>query len=132
MQSQTNAAYELSPQQKLLFNRNLERTTSGIAVPLQGAEPEKVKHVTQQLLERHEILRTTFQRRTGMKFPFQVVGEECEISWSETDLSSLAERRQREEVSVLLGDRSVINIESGPVFSCTLVKLSAARYVLVM
>src|SRR5262249_48371995 len=132
MQPQMSSAYELSPQQKLLFNRGLEKNACGIALELDDVDPAKVKRVLGQLVERHEILRTHFQRRTGMKFPFQVVRQDSDISWSDADLAGLSAAEQRAKIAELLGDKSKINIESGPVFHATLATLDAHRTVLAL
>ena len=71
--------------------------------------PEAIRKVFEALVARHEILRTRFQRRTGMRFPFQVVGERAELTWEEVDLSALSEDRQKSAISELLYGGSKID-----------------------
>ena len=133
MQSQMSAGYELSPQQRQIFWRQREYTTVGLAILLEGnANVASLREGIQALVDRHEILRTSFQRRAGMKFPFQVVQERAELPWNEIDLSALPDSRQRSRIEELLGDASKINIESGPVVWAGLVKLDAGRHVLAL
>src|SRR5258708_40096335 len=92
MQPQMSTGYELSPQQKLFFERGREAANAGLAVLLGGqGDAGKIRRALQELVGRHEILRTTFQRGAGMKVPFQVGQESAEVAWSELDFSELAE-----------------------------------------
>src|SRR5262249_35985959 len=55
-----------------------------------------------------------------------------DISWSDADLAGLSAAEQRAKIAELLGDKSKINIESGPVFHATLATLDAHRTVLAL
>src|SRR5438128_930601 len=133
MPTQMSAGYELSPQQRQLFAQNREHTVSGVAILLQGkVDPAKARAACRALIERHEILRTSFQRRTGMKFPFQVVGNHGELTWGEVDLSGVNEAEQRLRIEHLLNDSSKIHVEKGVVFHATLTRLGAERNVLAL
>src|SRR6476469_5183568 len=133
MTSQMSAGYELSPQQRQLFAQNRERAVCGVAIQLQGiVDSAKARAACQALIDRHEILRTSFQRRTGMKFPFQVVGERAELCWSEVDLSGKSESEQRSAIDQFLNDSSKIELEKGVVFHATLARLAPGRSVLAL
>src|SRR5437667_3491552 len=133
MQSQMNAGYELSPQQRQVFEQSRENETAGLAILLEGGlDIGELRQVLQVLLNRHEILRTSFQRRTGMKFPFQVVREHDELSWDEIDLSTVPESQQRSSIQELLRDPSNIHFEKGPAFHCSSVKLGRDRHLLAL
>jgi len=133
MQPQMSAAYELSPQQRLFFEQGRESAVAGLAISLQGQiEAGKVRGALQQLLTRHEILRTSFQRRTGMKFPFQVVQEPGTLSWEELALSTLDKAQQIARIQDFLRDSSQIDLEKGPVFHARLATLGADRHVLAL
>ncbi len=128
-----NAGYELSPQQRQVFEQSRENETAGLAILLEGGlDVGELRQVLQVLLNRHEILRTSFQRRTGMKFPFQVVREHDELSWDEIDLSTVPESQQRSSIQELLRDSSNINFEKGPAFHCNSVKLGRDRHLLAL
>src|SRR3954453_14401444 len=131
MSSVTSPGYELSPQQKLFFAQAREKLTAGIAILIEGSiSPGKIRDVVKTLIARHEILRTMFQRRTGMKFPFQVVNEKGDLGWEDIDLSALSTDEQHSRVSALLRDSSWVNIDKGPVVRGQLVKLDSNRHVL--
>jgi hypothetical protein len=133
MSSAMSAGYELSPQQKLFFANAREKLTAGIAILIEGSiSPGKIRDIVQTLIARHEILRTTFQRRTGMKFPFQVVNEKVDLVWEEIDLSAVSTDEENSRVSSVLADSSWLNIEKGPVVRGQLVKLGSNRNVLAL
>jgi len=67
MSSQMSAGYELSPQQKQIFAQKQEHAAAGVPLLFDdGASPEKLKDALTALVERHEIMRSVFPRRTGM------------------------------------------------------------------
>src|ERR1044072_8507278 len=48
-----------------------------------------------EVVSRHEILRTTFQRAPGIKIPFQVISQEAQFFWEFSDLSKLSRSEER-------------------------------------
>ncbi|NEP46232.1 MAG: hypothetical protein F6K35_46360, partial [Okeania sp. SIO2H7] len=78
MVTQTVAGYRLSPQQKHLWllqekNSNYQATCT---IKITGkVEANILKSAIEKIAERHEILRTTFQRRPGIKMPLQVISD---------------------------------------------------------
>ena len=52
---------------------------------------EVLRRALADVVSRHEILRTTFQRAPGIKIPFQVISEEAQFSWEFSDLSKLSQ-----------------------------------------
>jgi amino acid adenylation domain-containing protein len=133
MPSEINAGYELSPQQKLVFRQSPEKQTAGLAILLEGhIETGELRQAIEALITRHEILRTRFQRRTGMRFPFQVVRERAEISWEEIDLSAIDRAGQKSSIEEMLGQGSKIDSEIGSLVACRLVKLDPNRSVLLL
>jgi amino acid adenylation domain-containing protein len=127
-----SAGYELSPQQKQLFAQKQENATAGVALLFHDdTNGEKLRDAVAALVERHEILRSVFQRRTGMKVPFQVLRENGEFRWSEVDLSSIDESEQEGRVRQVL-DSLTVDIENGPVLHASWLKLGASRQVLVL
>jgi amino acid adenylation domain-containing protein len=67
-----------------------------------------------------------------MKFPFQIVGDGAEASWSELDLGGLSEEEQNSRIEELLRSSRGINIEQGPVVAATLVDLGGQRQALAL
>jgi len=127
-----SAGYELSPQQKQIFAQKQENATAGVALLFHdGTKGEQLRDAVTALVERHEILRSVFQRRTGMKFPFQVVRENAEFRWSELDLGATDESEQEGRVRQLVTSVAV-DIENGPLVHANWLKLGGARQVLVL
>ncbi|MGB3292548.1 MAG: amino acid adenylation domain-containing protein [Phormidesmis sp.] len=88
--------------------------------------PERLKETLQRVIDRHEILRTTFHRPAGIKLPFQVIAEESSLSWQTMDLSGLSpEVQQRKIDSFQVG--SVRNESSQAALSACLATLSPQR-----
>ncbi len=123
-------------QQRLWF---LDRLGAGwaynmpAAFRLRGAlDVEALKSSLAEIVQRHEVLRTTFICPKGK--PMQVVSPSGDLSLSFEDLTDLpleqreeeARRRAREEV------RRPFDLVRGPVFRTTLFKLDSSDHVLVL
>ncbi|HEU5401223.1 MAG TPA: condensation domain-containing protein, partial [Terriglobales bacterium] len=96
MQEQTIAGFWLSPQQKLAWKLETEVLHAGArsvcSVAISGAvDPDRLKSAVSAVIARHEILRTTFRRQTGMKLPFQVVLDVDTPVWEDVDCSAQTE-----------------------------------------
>jgi len=92
MQGPVTAGFQLSSQQKQIWKSQGEGhpAMAQLALLLEGPlDVPRLKAALQKLIERHEILRTTFQRSSGMKFPFQVVHESAALKWNEQPAGSL-------------------------------------------
>jgi len=83
MQAKTIEGYQLSPQQKRIWQLQGNQTfCAQVAVKLEGLlNLEKLKTVIANLSRNHEILRTTFQQPVGMKFPLQIINHEETFFW---------------------------------------------------
>ncbi|BAZ11502.1 amino acid adenylation domain-containing protein [Calothrix sp. NIES-4071] len=87
----TLSGFRLSPHQKHLWL--LQKSSSdcitqsriGIAGDI---KPEVLKFVLQQIVSRHDILRTTFHSLPGMKVPVMVVQDSSVFSWREINLKN--------------------------------------------
>ena len=71
--------FRLSPQQRRLWflqqDQSAYRAQCEIAID-GPVEVERLTRVVQEIVDRHEILRTTFQRQPGVRTPVQVIGDE--------------------------------------------------------
>ena len=79
-------------------------------------DPGALKAALRRIVERHEILRTTFQTVPGMKMPLQVASDEPEFAWKEChigDDESLAAVSAQER-------RHEFQLETGPVLRAVL------------
>jgi amino acid adenylation domain-containing protein len=108
------ATFRLSPQQEQLWRRNPDGP--GLAVHCRAsvgsAAETAVREALSRLVERHEILRTTFARRQGLKMPAQRINECSDVAWT-------AE-----------GDAAVPDLDRGPVVHASLSAISDGHGVL--
>ena len=89
MQSLTIQGFRLSPQQKHLWSLQQDsyKYRAQCAIQITGnLHLEFLKLALQEIGDRHEILRTKFDRQPGMKFPLQVISERCNFSWEAIDV----------------------------------------------
>ncbi|HEY9401291.1 MAG TPA: amino acid adenylation domain-containing protein, partial [Pyrinomonadaceae bacterium] len=137
MSSEIIEGFILSPQQKSLWfdQRDSQQFRARCAVLVEGQlETEVLKDAVRLVVNRHEILRTTFQRRPGMTQPFQVIAAEGEKSWQERDLSELSLADQHARIEQLFSAESAreFDLEHGPLVSFSLLTLNERRHVLLI
>jgi len=133
------AGYRLSASQKTLWS--LQQTTESHPFTAFGAiliegplNARRLQQAVEQLVRRHEILRTTFIRPAGIKTPFQVVAEEPRFLWSDVDVSDLEPTEQELRIAEQIAqhrDRHV-DLVDGPVLSLVLIKRAANVQVLLV
>src|SRR4051812_15668116 len=129
--------FRLSPQQRSLWllqenHPELSYRTIG-AVLLEGELQARVlEKALYEMVQRHEILRTTFQRPQGIKTPFQVVSENSHPSWQAVDLSQLTPAQQDNRIEAFLAEERArrFDYERGPLLRVSLFKLSPHRRLL--
>src|ERR1051325_6268830 len=129
--------YRLSPQQKRVWTlqEGSEAYRAKCAVSLAGPlTPEAIKAALLQVINRHEILRTTFRRVPGIKVPLQVVAEAGRWTWETLDLHD--QPRPAQDARVLerfqaIG-RAPFDYEQGPLLRALLVSRSASEQVLLL
>ena len=97
--------FRLSPQQERgwLFACGMQPTRSSAQcrVILSGSlDSTALKTALQDILQRHEILRTTFQIIPGMTLPVQVIAEAGSLSYAEYDLTGQASGDQERQIDV--------------------------------
>jgi amino acid adenylation domain-containing protein len=129
--------FQLSPQQKHLWLLEAEEPVfhAAIAVLLEGKlEVDALRSALQKVVGRHEILRTTFERRPGMKVPVQMVHEDLAPAWAESDLRSLSAEQQKERAEEIFRQemRSPFALDRGPVLRATLLALSQDAHLLIL
>ncbi|HEY0101521.1 MAG TPA: amino acid adenylation domain-containing protein [Pyrinomonadaceae bacterium] len=136
MQSEVIEGFMLSPQQRSLWSEQQERQDYRAlgAVIIEGdLRKDLLKSAVQAIIDRHEILRTTFQQRPGMTFPLQVVGEEgTQPSWDESNLEDLGLREQEEMVAQIFSREGAhrFTASEGPLVRAALLRLDARRHIL--
>jgi amino acid adenylation domain-containing protein/FkbM family methyltransferase len=128
--------YRLSPQQQQLWllDPNLTPFCARCRVRLGGPlNSGRLTGALRRLVERHEILRTSFRLLPGMDVPLQVIGEsDARFALRELDLSAEAVEEQAALLDRYEGSEADFDYEKGEVLRCTLVKLAEAEHVLLM
>ncbi|HKV36211.1 MAG TPA: amino acid adenylation domain-containing protein [Pyrinomonadaceae bacterium] len=129
--------YRLSPLQKQLWLLQQDGSPyrSQCAIRIEGPLDElRLRKALKQIVDRHEILRTTFHRVPGIKFPMQAIGETADPSWISIDLSGRSDKDQQAEIERCLAeDRQMpVNYEQGSLLRTTLISFSAEQHVLIL
>jgi amino acid adenylation domain-containing protein len=139
MQEHAAAGFWLSAQQKFAWTRGQEDSHAPsravCLASLKGVvDTGKLKRALQEIVSRHEILRTVFQRQIGMKFPFQVVKESTELAWQEVDLSASAvEERVAASESLFSSEQArATEWETGPALRAIIVRCSGSESSLIL
>src|SRR6185437_9953047 len=123
-----STGFQLSQQQKQLWLAGADESTfnSVIAVALDGAvDAAKLKDALNQVVARHEALRTTFERRPGMRVPLQVVKGTLMPSWEKITASSADQICASEA-------KAAFDLHNGPVVRAKLLKVADKKSVLVI
>ena len=133
---QTINGFRLSPQQKYLWllQQDSHAYRAQCAILIEGnLQANALKEALQKVSDRHEILRTSFQRRSGIKFPIQVIGDRSLISWQIVNLE-LTPPEQAAKLPELFQNekRSVFNFEQNPIWRLSLISLSVNRHILLV
>ena len=139
MQNKTIEGYRLSPQQKHVWQaQHADRSLAHharCAVLVEGQlNITLLKSAIERVIERHEILRTTFQCLAGMDAPLQVVNESGGLALREYDLSNVDLDEHEAHVESLfqqLGQVS-FDLEQLPILQTAIVTLSPYRHALLL
>jgi amino acid adenylation domain-containing protein len=131
--------FRLSPQQNrvwLFQQKNLSAFYSQVVALIRGSLQEsRLRQAIAYLVDRHEILRTVFHRRAGLRLPFQVVttgGDAC--AWRSEDLRGLrgAERQTRLEELLAQERERPWAYETGPLLRLRLARLGPQEHALLV
>jgi amino acid adenylation domain-containing protein len=123
-----STGFQLSQQQKQLWLAGADESAfnSVIAVALDGAvNTVKLKDALGQVIARHEALRTTFERRPGMRVPLQVVRATLAPAWEEIGATSVAQLVAAEA-------HAAFDLHNGPVVRAKLLNVAGNKHVLVI
>ena len=111
MQSQNLEGFRLSPQQKRLWFLQQDSVAYRVqaAIRIEGnVKVEILKQTLEQVVNRHEALRTTFHRQPGIKIPIQVIASRGTISWNLVNLSGLNQREQLDKIEQLFQEQGYL------------------------
>lgn len=135
MQTKTLSGFQLSPQQKRLWLLQQEGSAflSQCAIRLEGAlNPGVLKAAVQQIVNRHQILRTSFRRLPGVKTPVMVVADSGSPLWQDIDLSDEREQSAKINQLVLEARQQPVDFEQNSLLRLSLLKLSPTLHVLLV
>ncbi len=129
-------AFPLSyAQQRLWFLQQLEPQSTAYHIPaavrlIGRLNREALIKSLQEIINRHEILRTTFTTINGN--PMQVVSPKAPFKLQETDLSALPVSQQKQKLEELLKAENArpFDLSKGPLLRVHLIKLQATEHVL--
>jgi len=129
------AAFRASPQQERLWiaqpdgPRGRLQATVRLAGPL---EPETLRSALGAVVDRHEILRTTFPHRPGIKLPFQLIHAELPPSFTSVDLSAAAPLEPALRELARDEREAELDPERGPLLRAAHAVLGGDRHLLVL
>src|SRR5215212_8445964 len=139
MQSSTSHGFRLSPQQRQIWISQQAfpgRALRVVAVFfIEGKlDRDRIQRALMTVVDRHEILRTTFVRPAGVKIPFQVISEEPNFFWQNIDLRKVSESQQQDRIDAVFSAecKEPLAIDVGPALRAHFVELSDERAVLLL
>jgi amino acid adenylation domain-containing protein len=132
-------AYRLSPQQQHLWELmkadSLMPSRAVCAILLEGdLDPELLLTALREVVQRHEILRTSFQLLPDGSGPLQVIAANAVPTLSKLDFTTLAPESQLTRIGELLkaAVESDLSVASDSSLGSLLVKLDSDRHMLVL
>ncbi|HMV99592.1 MAG TPA: amino acid adenylation domain-containing protein, partial [Acidobacteriota bacterium] len=135
MFTDTLEGYPLSLQQKRLWHFQTDqtpfRTTAAILINA-NLNVDKLKQALEQIVGRHEILRTVFRQLPGMKLPVQVVLDQPAIEFRFLDADPGMFQNQGELIEAIFQTEWLrkVDLEQGPVLQVAFLALQPGKSVL--
>ena len=138
--SQNNVeGFRLSPQQRHVWSLQqvsafpIYQVLSTISIN-GNLSADILERAFAEVVKRHEILRTTFQRPSGLKVPFQVISDAARLSLQFSDLSNLDHERQQSKLEDSFATESAgsFDFDRGPLLRAGLFKLSREEHLLLI
>ena len=137
MQKETIEGFRISPQQRRLWG--LQQNNPQQIYRVRGAilitgnlDKEILKKALQNVVNRHEILRTSFHCLPGMTLPLQAIASTGEVPISEYNLSGLSPEEQEAKIAALFEQLNLLpfDFERGPLWHISLVTLAQDKHLL--
>jgi amino acid adenylation domain-containing protein len=138
----TIEGFRLSPQQARLWllqqDAQYPPYNSECVVLIKGLlDARLLEAALNQVVRRHEILRTTFRRLPAMTLPLQVISEKGQVMMRTCDLNGQVAHAQEGSIESLLKEagldeagRMPFDFERGPMLQTTLARLAPERHLL--
>jgi thioester reductase-like protein/non-ribosomal peptide synthase protein (TIGR01720 family) len=139
MQNEVIEGYRLSPQQKHLwslqqFDSTQPYRTQGAILIEGNLDIKRLEIALQNVVNRHEILRTTFRCLPGMTIPLQVIGDSSTLLIHDHDLRNLDTQEQAVKSEALFNEvlRLPLALEDAISLDVSLVILSPQKHYLII
>ncbi|AUB41615.1 Glutamate-1-semialdehyde aminotransferase [Nostoc flagelliforme CCNUN1] len=137
MQTETISGFRIAPQQKRLWNlqQNSSAFCSQASILIEGnLKPEILQKATGDVVNRHDILRTSFYCLPGIKTPVMVVADNSSFNSEYLDLSGLLQEDISTNTQELLwkARQEYQNISQVSPLSLYLIKLSDTQHILII
>jgi amino acid adenylation domain-containing protein/non-ribosomal peptide synthase protein (TIGR01720 family) len=140
MQKKTIEGFRLSPQQKHLWllqqaEPQQQPYRLQAAVRIAGRLDSKVlEQAVNDVVKRHEILRTAFYLLPEMTIPVQVISDACRLSLNELDLRGLKLKEQTAQIEALFQEarQQPFDFQQPPLLKVRLLMLSAEEHLLLI
>ncbi|MEG4330809.1 amino acid adenylation domain-containing protein [Microcoleus sp. AT9_A2] len=134
---QTINGFRLSPQQKYLWLLQQDSPAYRIqsAISIEGSlQTDNLKKALEKVSDRHEIIRTSFQGKVGLKIPIQVISEHSSVSWKWVNLSEVNPQEQEAKLEEIFQQEksALFNFDRNPVWHLSLITLSSERHILLV
>jgi amino acid adenylation domain-containing protein len=134
---QTLEGFRLSPQQKHLWLLQQDSLAyrASCAIQIEGnLNVQALKSALNQIVDRHESLRTTFHRQPGIKIPIQVIAESGTLSWNQVNLKELNFQEQSAYIEQLFQEAGNFHFKSKPesILHSSLLTLSDNQHILLI
>lgn len=134
---QTINGFRLSPQQKYLWLLQQDSPAYRVqsAISLEGIlQTERLKKALEKVSDRHEIIRTSFQRKAGLKIPIQVISEHSSVSWNWVNSSEVNPQEQEAKLEEIFQQEKIafFNFDRNHVWHLSLITLSSERHILLV
>src|SRR6267142_3822873 len=129
--------FRLSPQQRhlwILFEKS-SAYSAQCGVMIKGSLDVRVlREALHLVVNRHEILRTTFHRPPGTKMPIQVIVEQSAPAWQSVNLDHLSAQEQEARIheSAIEMRRRPCDFVDDPLVDACLFSLSTQKHILLI
>ncbi len=137
MQTETISGFRLAPQQKRLWNlqQNSSAFYSQASILIEGnLQLEILQKAIEQIVNHHDILRTSFYCLPGVKTPVMVVADQNLFTWNYLDLSNCSQENISTKIQELFwaARQEHQNISQPSPLYLNLIKLSENQHVLII
>lgn len=129
--------FRLSQQQKRIMQLQKEHPQAtyraNCNVSIEGKlDAQALQRALEHVVNRHEILRTTFHSVPGLTIPLQVIGEDDSVNLKTDDLSTLKSDEQQARIRQFMAELNSarLDLEEGTLLQFALFKLSDSKHLL--